>query len=103
MSSYFYYLTNDNGTKKIGMVDDSDANYTGDATVFYSKLEEVDTTTDANEPTIDERWHWAIVYGAMWLMGIPGISEHGYTMYKQYLADAKSSGRKVGTLATWNY
>lgn len=101
-TTYFYYLTNDNGTKKIGVVDEDMGNFTGTAKLFYTKLEEVDTSLDSNEPTIEERWHWAIVYGALWLMGVPGISEFSMSMYKQYERDAKS-GKKVGTLVTWNY
>jgi len=102
-TTYYYYMTNDNGTKKIGVVDEDMGKFTGTAKVFYSKLEELDTREDANEPTIDDRWHWALVYGALWLMGYPGVSEFGMSMYRKMEADAKSSGKKVGTLTVWNY
>lgn len=103
MSNYYYYTTNDDGTDYIGIVDDDKANYAGTAKVFYSKLEDLDTTTDTNSPTINERYHWFIVWGALYLMGVPGLSEQAYAMYRQGVQASKSAGRKIGTLTTWTY
>lgn len=101
---YYYYVTNDNGDNKLCVVYDdgsSTGNYTGAATVYYTKLEDIDTSLDTNTPTIDERWHWAIVYGALFLAGRMEF----HRLFMDYVKRARASNGRSGngTLVLFHY
>lgn len=89
---YYWYLENDDDGRYICIVNENEENYTGSAKLFYSKTEDLDTNTDLNEPTIPGRYHWALVWGALYLMGFQQF--HSY--YKRIAGDASKSAAGVG-------
>ncbi len=103
-TGYYYYITNEDGVNKLCIVyDDGNTHgtYNGDAKLFYTKLADIDTTDDNNVPTIEGRWHFALVFGALMLMGFPQFGE----FFRSYIKQARGTKSKVrhGSLVLYYY
>jgi len=100
-SGYGWYVENDDSGRYLCIVDSNESNYTGTAKVFYSKTEDTDTNVDLNEPTIPGRYHWALVWGVLYLMGFTKYYEN----YRLLTNEAKKSAAGVlnGTIRNYDY
>ena len=71
MSEWYAYVTPNHD--KIGIIGEDDTGsksyYTGDARLIYSKYDDA-LVDDTDTPAINERFHMALVYGALAILGL---------------------------------
>lgn len=87
----------DSGTEHLLVTDANGDLYTGTVTVFYSHGADTDTTVDANEPNIPDRWHMALVFGALYLMGFPNYER----LFNEYIQRANRQVGRTGPAVIW--
>ena len=98
MSATNWYITQDDtGSEFLCVLDENGDLYTGTVKVFYSHGSVVDTAVDANEPTIPARYHMALVYGALWLMGFPQYK----ALFDDYILRAQHKVNRTGPNPIW--
>lgn len=106
MADYYAYITP--GHDKIGVLTygaatnttDNWSKYAGDVKLIYRKYDAA-LSADTSSPSFNSRFHMALVYGALWLMGF-GQYESLFNNYMRTARDTKS-GRKHFQIKQFDY
>ena len=98
MSATNWYISHDeDGVEHLCVLDENGDLYTGTVKIFFSHGSDTDTTVDANEPNIPDRWHMALVFGALYLMGFPQYK----ALFDDYILRAQRQVGRTGPNTIW--